>query len=49
MLTEAEKKRVKELHREIWDEEHSGKGGFSLKLVRLTEEMQELYHKQEGR
>ena len=47
MLNEEEKKRVAELHKEIWDEEHSGKNGFSIKLVRLIEEMQELYAKQE--
>jgi len=48
MLNRKEKKRVEELHKEIWDEEHSGKGGFSMKLVKLTREMQELYRKQEG-
>ena len=47
MLNKKEKKRVEELHREIWDEEHSGKGSFSMRLVNLTREMQELYHKQE--
>ena len=46
-LTKKEKKRVEELHREIWEEEHSGKGGFSMKLVKLVREMQELYRKQE--
>ena len=46
MLNKEEQKRVIELHREIWDEEHSGKGGFSMKLVNLTREMQKLYRKQ---
>ena len=47
MLNRKEKKRAEELQREIWDEEHSGKGGFSMHLVELVREMQELYRKQE--
>ena len=46
-LNKKDKKRVEELHREIWEEEHSGKGGFSVRLVKLTREMQTLYRKQE--
>ena len=46
-LNKKEKKRVEELHREIWEEENSGKGGFSRRLVELTREMQKLYKKQE--
>lgn len=48
-LNKKEKKRVEELHREIWEEEHSGKGGFSMRLVELTREMQDLYRKQEAK
>lgn len=47
MLTAEEKERVAELHKEIWDEEHSGKNGFSPKLIKLTREMQGLFMKQE--
>jgi len=48
MLNAEEKKRVEELHRAIWEEEHRGERGFSPKLIRLTKEMQGLYRKQEG-
>ena len=46
-LNKKEQKRVKELHKEIWELEHSGKGGFCPDLLPLYREMQELYKKQE--
>ena len=47
MLTNKEKKRVAELHGEIFDLEHSGEGGFCPKLIDLYREMQKLYKKQQ--
>ena len=48
MLDREEKKRVEELHREIWRLEHSGKGGFCPELIKLYREMQALHRKQES-
>ena len=47
MLSKKEKKRVAELHKEIYDLEHSGRRGFCPQLIPLYREMQTLYRKQE--
>lgn len=47
-LNKKEQKRVGELHREIYELEHSGKSGFCPDLIPLYKEMQELYRKQEA-